>query len=161
MKKILLSFCLSCLLFLSTACGKKENLVSNNSDVYSFLVGNTEIFLGDKFDEEKLGYLYTYSETPSCAFDGLDKTYTYQDYEITTYPNNEEDLISSIYFLTDAIQTKEGVKLGDNKTKMLDTYGDNYQEKDNIYTYVKNKTSLEFMLQDDVIISIEYVYNLD
>ena len=38
----------------------------------------------------------SYFEAPSCAFDGIDKTYTYAGFELLTYPKDDKDYVSSV-----------------------------------------------------------------
>ena len=130
----------------------------NQEDVYAFADGGKEIILGEEFSKEKLGEEEAYSEIASCAFEGLDKTYTYTDYEITTFPDGKKDRIYSIYFLDTEVATKEGVKVSDSIDDMINAYGEDYEKQGNQYTYTKGKTNLEFIIENDVITSIQYTY---
>lgn len=138
-----------------TAQSEKQD---NDEDVYAFKIGEKEIKLGEEFSKEKLGQEESYSEIASCAFEGLDKTYTYTDYEITTFPDGDKDRIYSIYFLNPEVSTTEGVRVSDSIDAMLNTYGDSYEKQGNQYTYKKGKTSIEFIVENDVITSIQYTY---
>ncbi len=60
---------------------------------------------------EELREEYRYSESPSCAFEGMDKAYEYPHIRIETYPKDGKDLISGIY-LTDDKLSYEGVTIG-------------------------------------------------
>lgn len=153
MKKInkIVFFILSIILI--SACGNNNAV----EEVFSLKYNDITINLGEEFDQDKLGKELNYSETQSCAFEGLDKTYTYEHFEITTNPINDKDKIGSIYFLDDAISTTEGIKKGDSYEKMLKTYGDNYTLDNSLYTYTKENTKLQFLVQDETIISIEYL----
>lgn len=152
------------ILFLTCACDngeEKENKDDNNNKIQEAFVlkyDNITFELGGEFTTSKYGEELDYSETKSCAFEGLDKTYMYEHYEIATYPDGNKDRISSIYFLDPDITTTEGVAIADSKDKMLEVYGKNYKEDDGEYTYTKGKTQLIFLVQDDSIVSIEYVY---
>lgn len=145
-------------ILLNTACGKETKNESSTEKPYSFTVNNLTFELGSEFNAEDYGEYVDYSETSSCAFDGLDKTYTYDHYEITTYPKEDKDYIYSIYFLDLDVKTSEGVAIDDSKDKMIETYGDKHEEEDGFYIYTKDKTQLRFGLQNDKIISIEYLY---
>lgn len=130
---------------------KKETVES-----YALKVDSKEIKLGEVFSVEKCGKELEYSEVASCAFEGLDKTYTYENYEITT---GEKDKITSIYFIDEGVSTTEGVKITDSYDKMVQAYGTNFKNDGNKYTYTKGNTSIEFMVENEVITGIEYVYN--
>lgn len=104
---------------------------------------------------ETLGEPASYFEAASCAFDGLDKIYTYNSYEIDTYPSQDRDLVSAVILKDDSVTTAEGICIGDSLEKLLETYGDGAQES-GMRVYEKDGMKLCFILQDDSIISIEY-----
>ena len=117
--------------------------------------------MNDEYDQEKHGEYVGYSEIMSCAFDGLDKIYKYDHFEITTYPQGEKDYIYSIYFLDVNAKTTEGLSISDSYQKMIEKYGNKYEKKDDEYIYRLGKTTLHFIVKDDVIESIEYLYVID
>lgn len=132
---------------------KKEK--NGTQEVYALKVNNKEIKLGEVFSREECGQELQYSEVASCAFDGLDKTYTYENYEIKT---GSEDKITSIYFIDEKISTTEGVKITDTYDKMVQVYSNNFKNEDNKYIYEKGNTLIEFIVENDVITGIEYIY---
>ena len=73
---------------------------------------------------EKLGEANSYFEAPSCAFEGIDKMYTYGSFELDTYPMENKDYVSAVIFKDDAIATPEGVGVGDTAEKMTEIYGE-------------------------------------
>lgn len=105
---------------------------------------------------EQLGEPVSYFEAASCAFEGLDKTYTYDHFRIETYPDGDTDVIASIIFLDDLTQTKEGISIGMTKEEMEETYGTDYEEKQGMLVYTKDGKHLSFLLEYGVIQSIEY-----
>lgn len=139
----------------------QNSSASNTEDGYVFVVNGTDVKIGEEFSKDKFGEEEGYSEIASCAFEGLDKTYKYENYEITTYPNGEKENILSIYLLDDTAQTKEGIKITDGYEQMIETYGENYQKEDNLYTYTKGNMNLKFIVENDVITSIEYSLIVD
>ena len=44
--------------------------------------------------------------------------------------------------------------------KMVETYGDGYEQLETQYTYTKGLTQLRFIVENDAITSIEYNYNV-
>ena len=105
---------------------------------------------------EQLGEPASYFEAKSCAFEGLDKTYTYDHFRIVTYPEGETDMISSILFLDDIEETQEGIGIGMPKEDMENAYGTEYEENGGMVIYTKDGKHLSFLVKDDVIESIEY-----
>ena len=105
---------------------------------------------------EQLGEPVSYFEAESCAFQGLDKTYTYEHFRIETYPGGETDRISSIIFLDDIEETQEGIGIGMTKEDMENAYGTEYEENGGMTVYTKDGKHLSFLVKDGVIESIEY-----
>lgn len=104
-----------------------------------------------------LGDPLHYYEVKSCAFEGMDKIYTYTSFEISTYPNGTNDLVSSIYFKDDTVTTQEGAYLGMAKSDVLALYGSNYIESAGAYVYSKGGMELHFIFDGETLASIEYV----
>ena len=104
----------------------------------------------------QLGEPNSYFETPSCAFEGIDKKYTYGSFELDTYPNGDKDFVSAVIFKDDSITTPEGVGIGDSREKMIEAYGDKGSEELGMMVYRKDGMKLCFILDEDNIISIEY-----
>lgn len=104
---------------------------------------------------QTLGDPTSYFEAASCAFEGLDKIYTYNGFEIDTYPGQDKDLVSAVILKDDSVATAEGICIGDSMEKLLEAYGEAAQEN-GMLVYEKDGMRLCFILQDDSVISIEY-----
>ncbi len=104
-----------------------------------------------------LGDYNNYAESPSCAFNGLDKIYSYNGFDLYTYPKGKKDYVNSVYFTDDTVSTPEGIRLGSTTEEMLAAYGEDYTEEYGVYTYTKEKSALSFIVTDGIIESIEYV----
>jgi len=105
---------------------------------------------------QNLGEPLSYFEAPSCAFQGLDKIYTYNGFEIDTYPMDEKDYISAIILRDDSVMTAEGVGIGDSVEKLEQAYGSDGTKEESMIVYDKDGMKLCFILQKDEIISVEY-----
>ncbi len=103
-----------------------------------------------------LGEPSAYFESTSCAFDGIDKMYTYDHFRIETYPDGEKDRISYIFFLDDMAETPEGICIGMTKEEVEDAYGTDYEDKSGLLVYTKDGKHLSFLIEDGVVTSIEY-----
>ncbi len=125
---------------------------------YVFTYGGTVI--GMDMDAapivEQLGEADSYFEAPSCAFEGIDKVYTYGSFELDTYPTDDKDYVSSVVFKDDTIATTEGVGIGDPEDKVVEAYGSDWTEEDGMRVYEKDGMKLCFILEDDTVASIEY-----
>ncbi len=75
-----------------------------------------------------LGGSYEYAEAISCVYDGMDKTYTYENAVVYTYPDGGVDKLMELYCTGGDVQTPAGIALGDSRDQVVETYGDGYTE---------------------------------
>lgn len=127
--------------------------------VFGFLYEGVTLVPGEKFDSSVLGEYSGVSEVPSCAFDGNDRVYNYELFELTAYIDGEEERIYSIYFIDPNLPTTEGLCLGDAVEDMKTLYGENYETEGNSYEYTRENTVLSIVTQNDVVVGIEYRLN--
>ena len=106
---------------------------------------------------EALGEPLSYFEAASCAFDGLDKTYTYAGFQILTRPDGDKDYINSIILTDDSVTTPEGVYIGVTEADVTAKYGTPAQKTDTLLSYTDGGTALNFILKNGTVISIEYI----
>ena len=166
-----------------TACGNDAKVIEGNvssgtqTEIIGGAEGTTEILLTNDIDAgwtfqagdvtltpdmdmsaiaDQLGEPRSYFEAASCAFEGLDKIYTYTSFEIETYPQDTADCIKSIVLKDDTVSTVEGVSIGDSEDKVRETYGAPAEESTGKLVYQKEKTSLVFVISSGVVASIEY-----
>lgn len=104
-----------------------------------------------------LGEPDSYFEAASCAFDGLDKTYTYAGVEIITYPDGDTDHVSSVRLLDNTAATPEGITVGSTVEEVTAAYGEDYQEMGLQYVYEEGDTRLMILFEDGKAISVEYM----
>ena len=158
-KKVLVLVLLAIVL---TACKSsekpKQEAPKKNVNAYVFTYDNKDYILGEEFNPDNYGKYKTLIEIPSCAFEGLDKTYVYDHYEVTTYPNNGKDYIYNVYLSDNQAKTAEGVKISDSIDVMFAKYGTDYETEEEVYIYKKGNSSLKFVIENDKITSIEYQF---
>ncbi len=145
---------------LFTIIPKNENTETIGKVDETFEISYKGIVITPKttFNKEAIAEEVKVSEIPSCAFEGTDNVYTYENLEITTAKVEEKETIYSVYFTNSEMQTKEGVKITDDKAKMMEVYGNNYEEQGSKYAYTKGDVNLSFIIENDVITSIEYTW---
>lgn len=106
---------------------------------------------------EQLGEPDFYFESESCAFQGLDKVYTYGSVEITTYPEDDVDYILTIALLDDTVTTPEGIYIGSTQEQVIETYGEAATTTDTSLIYTDdNGTILTFIISDGIVSYISY-----
>lgn len=126
---------------------------------FSFATDGTEVTVNDDMAGvlAALGEPQSYFEAESCAFEGLDKTYTYAGFVITTYPDGERDFINSIRLTDDSATTQEGAYIGCTADQIREIYGDAEDGPVSALSYTNGDTTLNFILDGDTVISIEYL----
>lgn len=105
---------------------------------------------------EGLGEPASYFEAASCAFEGLDKTYTYGSFEIMTYPQGDQDLVSKIILKDDTVSTAEKITIGSSREAVTEAYGTDYSEQGSMLVYQKDGMRLCILVEDDAVTSIQY-----
>ena len=128
-------------------------------DAFSFVTNGTEIAVNENMADvlAAIGEPQSYFEAESCAFNGLDKTYTYAGFVITTYPEGDQDFINSIRLTDDSAATREGAYIGCTAGQVRTIYGDPEGDLISALSYTNGDTVLNFILENDVVISIEYL----
>lgn len=137
-----------------------EQTVQNVDSGYYFIINEVTVAVDMDMDElvSQLPEAKSVFEAPSCAGEGISYIYIFSSYEIETYP--AEDGKNRIGFITlkdDTVATVEGVDLSMSKEDAVLVYGENYDESPSQITYEKDGMKLNFIFEEDSIISIEYV----
>ena len=143
--------------------GDGEVHVSNSQYTYVFEYDGIQMAVNMEAAPvlEALGEPVSYFEAASCAFEGLDKMYTYSSFEVDTYPEGDVDYISCIYFLDDLVETPEGICLYMTQADMEEAYGTEYTEVNGAFVYSKGNGELSFIIENDEIVAIEYKTKVD
>ncbi len=126
---------------------------------YVFRAGDTTVSIDQDMVEvlSALGEPKEYFEAESCAFEGMDKTYTYSGFVITTRPDGEKDFVNSIALTDDSVTTPEGLYIGSAAADITAAYGECAGATDTFFPYTKGNTALNFVLSGGKVISIEYL----
>ncbi len=106
---------------------------------------------------EKMGEPMEYFEAPSCAFQGLDKIFYFSGFELSTYPNDGVDYISSVDIVDDSVSTVEGIYIGSTLDDVKAAYGEANTEESGLYTYIKGDTKLNILVENDTVAAITYL----
>ena len=143
----------------STEAGSDETAVET-SDEYFYTLDGTKVLLNSKMEDvvAAIGEPDKYFESESCAFQGLDKVYTYGSVVITTYPDNEVDYVYTIDLKDDTVETDEGLFIGASKEDVEAAYGTPGDKTDIAYIYTKGDTKLTIIFEDDCVAGITYSY---
>lgn len=125
---------------------------------YSFTINGVDVAMHAEFAPlaEKIGAEDSYFESESCAFQGMDKVYTYGSVVVTTYPVDGVDYVYTIELKDDTVETAEGVYIGAAKADVTAAYGEAAQDTGTALVYEKGESTLSFMLDGDTVSSIVY-----
>ncbi len=132
--------------------------VASAYDGFVFKTNDVEIRLGEPAAESlaAVGKEQKYFESASCAFVGIDKTYYYDGYEINTYPVSEVDYFLSVVITDIGVSTMEGIGIGSTINEVKAAYGNDFNQDMGEYTYKKGVSSLIFLTENDMVVSITY-----
>lgn len=107
-----------------------------------------------------LGEDYDYAQGKSCAYDGLDKTFTYETAQFFTNPLEAGDIVSEIYTESPEVSTSKGICVGAAKADVLAAYGEPAGDDGSLLIYRVSETwqagemSLCFELEGDTVAAI-------
>ncbi len=156
MWKRMVAFCLAVIVILGSV-----NVVQAAPKGYGFTYNRVTVYMNGSAKKllDKAGRPKSKSESKSCAYDGMDRTYTFKDFVVKTYSKskNGAEYINSIELLTSKVSTKEGIKIGSSKNDVIDAYG-RATARFGMYTYTKGKCKLMIeMDEDDKVSKITYL----
>lgn len=134
--------------------------IENAKSKYYFEYNNVSIYMDNEAKPilDALGEPMHYFESPSCAFQGMDRVYTYNGFEIYTYTDgdDENENIFTIVFMNDGVETKEGITLGNKLEDVVSKYGENYTKEGEKYTYTDANTNLSLVFENDEVVDVSY-----
>lgn len=150
---------LAILIFLS-GCGSSAQ---EQPEEWRFSVGGTVIEMGADAQPvlDALGEPVSCTEQPSCAYDGMDKTYYYGGFYMTTVPDKNGDRISSLWFADDTVQTEEGIRIGTSSQKTEEVYGADDYNGINAWIMEREDSCLTIVLNDGTVSAVLYEANMD
>lgn len=156
MKKISIFLVAAVMLFSFVGCGADSP--DSQEENFPFTYNGTIITLGAEAAPsiDALGEPKSYTEEPSCAFDGLDKTYYYGSFYLSTYPLDGTDYVYSIWFVDDSVATEDGIRIGNTQSEAEAVYGVDCFNGGNTYTQTKGNSKLTIILTDGSVSSIQY-----
>ena len=143
------------------AAGQTRTGGEETREGYVFLVSSASDYAVSIDDDmagvlDALGEPNQYFEAASCAFNGLDKTYTYAGFVIITRPDGDKDFVQSIRLTDDSVTTPEGIYIGCSADEVTAAYGEG-EKTDTLLICASGHTALYFVLENEKVISIEYL----
>lgn len=177
MKKLMIFALVCCMLLSLAACGGSNDAnstVGNNAgenttpstpaeDGFAFEYKGTKITMHAPAAPivAALGEPVKYSESTSCAFEGLDKSYYYGSFYLETYPKGDEDFVYGWWFADDSVTTEEGIYIGATQAEVEKAYGTEGYNGTNAFVINKAAGALTIILEDGAVTSIQYAIKVD
>ncbi|MBP5289121.1 MAG: hypothetical protein J6Z79_04525 [Clostridia bacterium] len=170
MKKIGFVLLALCLLLFAASCQgdvkviekSGENAAGNDpagaAEGYVFQTGDLSIAIDSLAEPvlRALGEPKEYYEAPSCAFEGLDKIYTFEHFEVDCYPSPEGDRIQTVFLMDDLVATAEGLRIGDDSARVEALYGKDCSKVGTESVYTKGGMKMKIMIEDGRVTFITY-----
>ena len=129
---------------------------SDLAEGFLFAVSDVSLCPGAVFDPSALPEADSTFEIESCAGQGTDTVYSYENMEVTVFNDGTKSIIYSIYLLDPNSPTPEGLYLGDEKAQVETIYGTNYEVEDTELVFTFGDTQLRILLEEDIVTAIEY-----
>jgi len=125
---------------------------------FSLDVGNFTIIMSQNIEDtiSALGEPLGMFEQPSCAFDGIDRIFSFPGLQIHTYPVGDADFIHTISIRDDSHVTDSGIYLGASFDAVAAAYGSGYEQEGNMFTFTRGMTFLQFFVESDIVTAITY-----
>lgn len=157
-----------------------DNSNDNNNDAAQDNAGDDQPAVEDNNAPAEAGFVFTYNgtdismnapaadilaalgepksqtEEPSCAFDGMDKTYYYGSFYLQTYPMTDGDYIYCLWMVDDSVNTAEGIYIGAPEAQVEAAYGAENYNGSNAYVVTKGDSKLTVIIDGGVVSSIQY-----
>ena len=135
--------------------------ISATDAVFTYNGVNVELNGDAQAAVAALGEPNDVSSQLSCHGEGEDKTYTYENFVLNTYPLNGEERVLEIVVKSADIPTSKGVKVGDTAETVTAAYGSGYREIGTYYAYdAGNGKSLQFLMENGTVKEIDYYYDV-
>lgn len=129
-----------------------------DEDPFSLTFEGVPLVPGTAYDAAVLPEPLSVYQVPSCAIEGTDNVYSFEALEITAFDNGTGEVIYSIVLVDPNAATDEGLMLGDTLEKVIELYGEAYEQVGNSLVYTRGGTTLTLILQGDYVVDIEFAW---
>lgn len=150
-------FLLAAIMLLSlVGCGSTD--IDPQEENFAFTYNGTKITLGAEAAPiiDALGEPRSYTEEPSCAFEGMDKTYYYGSFYLSTYPMDGKDYVYNLWFADDGVSTDEGIRIGSTQSQVEDAYGKDCFNGTTSFVLTKGQSRLVILIEEKTVSSVRY-----
>ena len=128
---------------------------------FSLTFNGVKLVPGTVYDAAVLpepNYMY---EVPSCAIEGTDNVYSFNELDITAFNDGTQEIIYAIAIFDPNVCTDEGLYLGDDAARVIELYGEDYTENGTAMVYTRGNTMLTIIIQNESVVDIEFGWIAD
>jgi hypothetical protein len=129
---------------------------------FVFTFNGVTLIPGTVYDAAALPEPTSVYQVPSCAIEGTDNVYNFNDaVEITAFNDGSQEIIYSIAIFDPNVCTDEGLYLGDDMARVIELYGEDYTENGTAMVYTKGNTELTIILQNGFVVDMEFKWTTE
>ena len=132
-----------------------------NLDPFCFTFEGVVLTPGLIYDATALPEANSVYEVPSCAIEGTDNVYSFEGVEITAFHDGTQEIIYAVAIFDPNVCTDEGLYIGDTAERVMELYGEGYQENGNAMIYTRGNTMLTVILSNGFVADIEFAWITD
>lgn len=154
-------FCILCACAKRPPSEKKEReTYVQTQETYYYEYEDQKIYIAQKIEEATaaLGDNYEYFEAPSCAAQGIDMFYYYQNLTVRANEIEGEKVVTEISFKNDTVATPEGIRITSSYADVVGKYGNDYKTNGTALEYMEGNTLLVIDMKDGKVVSVIYQY---
>lgn len=120
----------------SVSTGSNTAGAFSENDLY-LVIGGTKYTCDVYVDEitKAFGDGYQYSEGMSCAYDGMDKIFTYPELDVYTRPDGDKDIVIELCSYGSDVTSSAGIKIGSSGDDVKKAYGEPDSETSRLMSY--------------------------
>ncbi len=145
-----------CMAGCGTAQTKDPAAIVAQAEFHDFYAGDLGIDLGGSAAVlGELGEPLSRTESPSCAGQGVDKTYGFPGFYLTTLEQNGEETVTGAWFADDSMETREGIAIGDSEEAVRLAYPNAASDGES-FAVLWGDTRLSILLRQGKVESIRY-----
>ena len=156
MKKVM---CALLAMLIMTGCSKNGEEAPENG----VLINGIAVSIDHNFNEIKnhLGNVLTVSTQPSCMYSGDEKVYSYQSFDIQTYPDGSNEKVESVTVRTPDCIVPGSIQVGDD-INLLEQELSNveFKKTPRIWFYEKKGFGIRYFYEADSMISAIEIYKI-
>ncbi len=162
--------CITATFYILCACTKQSSSENKEKEeketqiqtqeAYYYKYEDQKIYITQKIEEAvaALGDNYEYFEAPSCAAQGMDMFYYYQNLTVRANEIEGEKVVTEIYFKNDTVATPEGIRITSSYADVIAKYGNDYKTNGTALEYIKGDTLLLIDMKDGKVAAVTYQY---